>query len=119
MRKWTIRLAALLAVSTLVFAAERQVSWLPPTMYTDGSALLEQDLDFYTLRCNGATIATIDSVIGTNTWTAPDGTFTPGDWSCTLSVTSVAGVESAESNPYVFTVGPLVPMAPINLVIQL
>jgi ABC-type sugar transport system substrate-binding protein len=91
------------------------ISWTPPTEYTDGAALLEQDLDFYTFYCDGAPLATIDSIIGTYTATVSTNSLSTGDHVCTLRVTTLEAVESGDSNAINFTIGPRVPMAPAGL----
>jgi hypothetical protein len=93
------------------------ISWSPPTQYTDNAPLLEQDLDFYTFKCNGAPLATIDSVIGTRTATVSTNSLATGDHACTLTVTTLEGAESGDSNAINFTIGPRVPMAPAGLIL--
>lgn len=108
------RAIALLLLAGITLAYEREISWTPPVFYTNGAPLLEQDLDFYTLYCDGVQLVTLDSIIGT--WTAtidfPD---TPGTHECWLTTTTLAGIESDPSNTYVFTNQPptLTPMAPV------
>jgi len=100
-----------------VQAADGQLhfSWSPPTQYTDGAPLLEQDLDFYTLKCDGVEIADIDNIIGTYSYSVPETGFASGDHSCVLTVTTLQGAESGDSNAVNFTIGPRVPMAPAGL----
>lgn len=96
------------------------INWGPPTEYTDGAPLLEQDLDFYTFYCNGVEIKQIDSVIG-NTSDLVDLTgLASGNYTCHLTVTALPivpnlGAESGPSNTINFTIGPRVPMAPVGL----
>ncbi len=119
MRKYFVRVAALLMLSTLVFAIDRTVSWTPPTQNTDGSVLLEQDLDYYTFYCDGLEYVVIDSIIGTNTAVISLDGLTEGSHTCDLTVTSLAGVESGPSNSINFTIGPRVPNPPTGLAITL
>ena len=54
--------------STLQCEPTCTISWLPPAEYTDGTQLLEQDIDFYSFYCDGNRIVDLNAVIGT--WTA-------------------------------------------------
>ena len=112
--RWII---PIVLVASLTFAWEGNVSYIPPDANTDGTLLLEQELDFYTLYCEGAAIGTIDSIIGQRTVLYDFGALASGDHSCNLTVTNLAGVESAFSNTAVFTIGPRTPNAPTGLVI--
>lgn len=110
--KYFIRVAALLMLVSITFAFERDISWTPPTSYTNDAPLLEQELDYYTLFCDGTELVQLDSVVGT--WTAtiefPD---VPATYTCWLTTTTLLGVESAASNSNVFTYLPPTPMAPV------
>ena len=91
------------------------LSWDPPTMWDDGTALLEQDLDFYTLSCDGQPVAQIDSIIGTYNYNLDLAPFGFGSHSCTMTVTAipqVGGLESDPSNPVGFTIAAKKPGAP-------
>ena len=97
------------------------INWQPPTMYTDGSALIEQDLDFYTFYCNGAELKQINSIIGTYTNGVDVTGLSEGGYTCHITVTTVpivpnVGTESGPSNTINFTIGPRVPMAPAGLI---
>jgi hypothetical protein len=91
------------------------ISWEPPTEYTDGVALLEQDLDFYTLYCNDAELKQIDAIIGTHADTVDLTSLPTGDYTCHLTTTSLEAQESGPSNTINFILGPRVPMAPAGL----
>ncbi len=91
------------------------ISWTPPTEYTDGAPLLEQDLDFYTFYCDGGSVAVIDSVIGTRSADVSTNALAQGNHTCHLTVTSLQAAESGPSNEINFTIGPRVPMAPAGL----
>lgn len=91
------------------------LAWTPPTEYTDGAPLLEQDIDFYTLYCDGAEFITIDAIIGTHSESVNVTAMAPGDHACYLTVTMLTGAESDGSNTVNFTIGPRVPMAPAGL----
>ena len=104
-------------VGSLVFAWEGNVSYIPPIANTDGTLLLEQELDYYTLYCEDIAVGTIDSIIGQRTVLFDFGGLASGNHSCNLTVTNLAGIESAYSEPYVFTIGPRTPNAPTGLVI--
>lgn len=110
--KYVVRAIALLMLASITFAFDESISWTPPTFYTNGTALLEQDLDYYTLYCDGNKLVELDSIIGT--WTAtisfPD---TPGTYTCWLTTTTLLGVESSASNVKIFTNQPRTPMAPV------
>jgi hypothetical protein len=106
-------------LAALTFGYDRTVEWEPPTQYENGDALLEQDLDFYTLYCNAQPFVTIDSIIGQRTAIVDFGPLGEGTHECYLTVTALNGMESAPSNTANFTVGPRTPMAPTNFVIVL
>jgi hypothetical protein len=96
------------------------ISWSPPTEYTDGAPLLEQELDFYTFYCNGAALKEIDVVIGTHSDNVSLTALPTGSYTCELTVTALpitpnVGAESGPSNSINFTIGPRVPMAPADL----
>ena len=114
-----VRLVALLLLSTLVFAIDRTISWTPPAFNTDGSVLLEQDLDFYTVYCDGVPLVSIDVIIGTHSAVISLDALTEGSHACVLTVTALNGQESAPSNTVNFTIGPRVPMPPTGLTIAL
>ncbi len=91
------------------------ISWTPPTQYTDGFPLLEQDLDFYTFYCNGSQIKQIDSIIGTRSDGVDVSGLSSGNYTCNLTVTDVLGEESGPSGDINFTIGARTPGAPVNL----
>lgn len=116
MKRVLLRASAILLVLSLTVQADDfTISWLPPTQYTDGTPLLEQELDFYTLYINGTGVVNLDVILGT--WTADITITEPGTHVLALTVTANNGVESALSTPVNFTVGPRTPMAPINLTV--
>jgi len=89
------------------------LKWQPPTSYTDGTMLIEQDLDFYSFYCDDAHVMDFDAIVGT--WQA-DITFTQsGHYICGLTTTTLKGVESELSNTLTFTKGPRVPRPPVLL----
>jgi hypothetical protein len=89
------------------------INWIPPTEYTDGFPLLEQDLDFYTFYCNGSVVKQIDNVVGTHSNSVDVSGFERGDHDCSMTVTSLLGATSAASNSITFTLGPRVPGSPV------
>lgn len=116
-----IAIIALVLLASLVFSYDKTVTWQPPTQWTDGHELLEQDLDFYSLYCNGnpEPFVVIDNVIGNRSAVVD---FTPlgtGTHVCHLTVTALNGEESDPSNEGNFIVGPRIPGAPTNFVITL
>jgi hypothetical protein len=117
--KNVVRVIALLLVSTLVFSLDGTVSWTPPVEYVDGTPLLEQELDFYTLYCDDVVVATIDNVIGQRSAVVDMSALTEGSHTCALTVTALNGQESGYSNIVNFTVGPRVPGVPADLTIIL
>ena len=119
MNKFVTRVIALALLASLTFANNWNVSWVPPTEYEDGSQLLEQDLDYYTLYCNNSPVATFDSIIGTTTAVLDTTGMAEGTYECYLTVTSISGLESAPSNVANFTIGPRTPLPPSGLTIQL
>lgn len=112
MRKNIVRAIALLCLASITLAYDRQISWVPPTFYTNGEPLLEQDLDFYTVYCDGAQLVVIDSIIGTVTATV-DLPSSEGTHVCHMTVTTLTGVESDPSNELVFTNQLRAPAAPV------
>lgn len=117
--KYFARAIVLIGLASLTFAFDGNVSWEPPTQYTNGDPLLEQDLDYYTMYCDGQPLTTIDSIIGQRTAVVDLTPLGEGTHDCTLTVTTLNGQESAHSNVASFTVGPRVPGAPTTLVITL
>jgi hypothetical protein len=101
---------AVLMISTTTQASTIQLSWTPPTEYEDGTPLLEQDLDFYTVYINGTPATNLDVIVGT--WSAEIVFTVPGSHQVALTVTDLNGQESQLSNTQVFTVGPRTPKAP-------
>jgi len=96
------------------------ISWSPPTEYTDGAPLLEQELDLYTFYCNGSTVKEIDMAIGVHSDVVDLTGLPTGSYTCHLTTTTLpippnAGAESGPSNEINFTIGPRVPMAPAGL----
>ena len=94
------------------------ISCIPPTQFTDGFPLLEQELDFYTFSCQhllGTFVKEIDSIIGTRSDAVDISGLASGDYTCHLTVTTLLAAESGPSNTINFTIGPRVPMAPANL----
>ena len=129
-RKWKALVAAVLIGSltldwqepglTVAIAQSQtpgilNISWTPPTEYTDNAPLLEQDLDFYTFYCDTVSVAQIDSVIGDRTAQISTASLSAGDHECWLTVTTLSASESGPSNSVNFTIGPRVPMAPAGL----
>lgn len=112
MKKYFIRAIALVMLASITFASDNTINWVPPVFYTNGVPLLEQDLDYYILYCDGAVLQVIDSIIGTPTAQVhlPK---TEGTHVCHLTVTTLVGVESGPSNEHVFTNQPLIPAAPV------
>jgi len=96
-------------------AGSLTISWTPPSQYTDGAPLLEQELDFYTLYCNGSEVKQIDMVIGDHTDVVDLTGLPTGDYACQLTTTTLLAAESGPSNSINFTIGPRVPMAPAGL----
>lgn len=111
MKKFIVRATALVLLASLTLAYEKDISYTPPTLWTNGNVLLEQDLDYYTLYCDGVEWEVLDSIIGTWTRTVnlPDA---DGDHTCYLTVTAMNGQESAASNNHVFTNQLRVPSPP-------
>lgn len=112
---------ALLAVLLLgglfsaALADDFQICWTPPTQFVNGDALLEQDLDFYTLYINDQEVMSFDSIVGT--WCVTYTTHTEGTYTTQLTVTHINGMTSDLSNPSSFTLGPRQPKAPSNLTV--
>jgi len=107
---------ALLLASLTVDADEFILKWTPPTQYTEGTVLLEQDIDYYTLYIDGVALTNFDSIIGQ--WSVSV-TFTePGSYEGNMTVVTVNGAESDFSNPVNFTVGPRTPGAITNLTVE-
>ena len=99
--------------------APQNISWTPPTHYTNGWVLYEQDLDFYTLYCNYQEFLVIDNIVGQHTHMVDFSPLGEGTHTCYLTVTDINGAESDPSNTANFTVGPLKPGVPQNFAITL
>ena len=114
MKRAILRATVILLLASLTVQADTfTVSWLPPTQYEDNSALLEQDLDYYTLYVDGISTIFYDSIPGSYSQLH---TIVPaGTYSLTLTVTTLEGVESGHSNAKAFTVGPRTPQPPVLL----
>lgn len=109
--KNVLRAIALLMLASLTFAYDSTINWQPPTQYTNGNQLLEQDLDYYTFYCDGVARQQMDSIIGT--WSrVVDIPEEDGDHLCWITVTTLNGAESAPSNTKLFTNGTRVPNPP-------
>ena len=116
MKRVLLRASAILLVLSLTVQADAfTITWQPPTQYTDGTSLLEQELDFYTLYINGTGVVNLDVILGT--WTANVTITEPGTHVLALTVTANNGVESNLSDTVNFTVGPRTPSAPVSLTI--
>ncbi len=115
--KILIRIAALLALSSLVFAAgNKTFDWTPPTSNTDGSVLTQGEIASYNFYCDGNTVAIHNQPnvpLNTDQWNAPDNTFSTGDHSCFATTINTDGVESGPSNAANFTVAPATPNPPV------
>lgn len=119
--KWAILLILIASITIQVDAQSTttpcdiscELSWTPPTEYEDGSALLEQELDFYSVYCDGNHIMDFDSIIGT--WTIEFSFGVPGTYDCGLTTTALNEQESSLSNTKLFTKGPRVPKPPTLL----
>lgn len=107
----------LLVPLTISWANETKTfTWTPPTEYENGTALDNADLGEYRIYCNGSLLASVpNEPLNTNTYVT---TLDPGDYSCTATAVTTAGIESAESNPANFTVVPGVPNPPAQFAIQ-
>lgn len=118
MQKFWLRATALFLLVLLTFAMDGNISYQPPTGYTDGSALLEQDLDFYSWYCNDPVtpLVSFPSIIGTRVAIVPLPT-SEGTHTCWLTVTAFNEQESGASNTINFTIGPRTPNPPTNLTI--
>lgn len=104
-----------LTVAQAQVVGELTIRWTPPTEYTDGFPLLEQDLEFYTFYCGGNEIVSFLSIIGNTSYVVDTSGMPSGTHSCTLSVTTLAGIESAQSNTINFTIGARTPGNPVGL----
>jgi hypothetical protein len=91
------------------------ISWSPPTEYTDGFPLLEQDMDFYTFSCNGSQLKVIDLVVGTYSDIVDVSGLSSGSYTCHLTITSLEAVESGPSNTINFTINARTPGSPAGL----
>ena len=106
-------LVLVLLTSLTVQADIFSIEWVPPVEYTDGSQLLEQDLDYYTLYVDGVSTIFYDSIPGS--YSELHEIVPAGSYTIHLAVTTIEGVESGPSNTKVFTVGPRTPKPPILL----
>ncbi len=94
------------------------ISWTPPTQYTDGFPLLEQELDFYTFYCGAIAIKQINVIIGTWADNVDISSMASGAYVCHLTTTSLEGIESGPSNTINFTIGARTPGNPAGLIIS-
>lgn len=115
--KYLIRGLALLCIAPLVFAVGgKTFTWQPPTQRMDGSALPQAEIREYKIYCDGDPLPvwTQENVpLNTDTWIAPDGTFSVGTHSCFATTVDTEGQESDPSNTVNFTVTPERPNAPV------
>jgi hypothetical protein len=102
-----------LLASAQSFADSFDICWTPPTQFVNGDALLEQDLDYYTLYMNDAEVMSFDVIVGT--WCVEYITHVEGTYTAELTVTHMNGQTSDRSNQSVFTLGPRKPKAPANV----
>lgn len=104
-------LFVVMAVAPLAHADTKTLSWIPPTMNTDGSTLdPASDLSTYFLGCGSTTG---DRTTFTQNWPAVvNGNavkshaldFAPGTWYCSLQVSNTAGARSDWSGEVNFTI---------------
>lgn len=121
--KSLIRLLALLAVSTLVFAAGgKTFTWEPPTEREPdpvsgfSEPLPNGEIAEYRIYCDGSLTPVHtqpNEPLNTDTWEAPDGTFGTGPHNCVATAVDTEGAESDVSNAVNFTVSQERPKAPI------
>jgi len=121
MNKPVVATAVVLLLASLTLALDFSISFVPPTEWENGDELLEQDLDFYSMYCNGAAepFVILDSIIGTHSRVVDFAPLGEGTHVCHLTVTALNGEESGPSNTENFTVGPRTPGSPTNFVISL
>lgn len=100
-------MAVVLLGSLTVQADTFILSWTPPAENEDGTPLLEQELDFYTVYVDSMPVVNLDVIIGT--WTAQIIITKPGTWPVYMTVTNLHGKESRPSNQLLFTVGSPIP----------
>jgi len=106
---------ALFAVATPARAESWNVCWQPPTAYTNGTQLLEQEITSYTLYIDGNELLTFNAIIGT--WCYVITINTPGTYVAEMTVTTENGQTSVRSNQATFTLGPLTPGPVTNLTV--
>jgi len=106
---------SLTAAQAQVQGSTLTISWSPPSQYTDGFPLLEQEMDFYTFSCGGTMVKQIDLVIGTWTDDVDVSAMPSGTHTCHLTITSLEAVESGPSNTINFTIGARTPGNPVGL----
>lgn len=121
--KYLLRIFALLAVSTLVFAAgSKTFTWLPPTEREADpdsgfvAPLPQNEIAEYRIYCDGSVTPVHvqpNEPLNTDTWAAPSGTFATGAHNCVATTVDTEGQESDVSNSVNFIVSPERPKAPI------
>lgn len=121
--KYLIRAIAVVLVLTLTVQIQSHsradtytLSWTPPTEYENNTPLPEQDLDYYTLYIDDEPVIELDVIIGT--WTTDITIDEEGTYVISLTVTAINGQESRRSGTVNFTVGPRIPGAPMNLILN-
>ncbi len=111
---------ALCMLAPLTLAWQNQdFSWVPPTENTDGSPLADSDIGSYNIYCDGSLLGTVTNTDGTDEWTSPDGSLSPGTHVCSATTINTDGVEGPESNSANFIVPPSVPGAPSQFTVTL
>lgn len=113
--KRIITIAALLCLSTLVFAiGEKTFNWTPPTQYVDSTPLAPVDIASYDIECDGTLLVNVPNApLDTDTYQAPSGTFSVGSHDCQAFTITVDGERSGPSNTVNFTVAPGIPKPPV------
>jgi len=117
---YRLELAAVLVLSlltTVVVAAERTVTWLNPTQYTDGSALPASDIERTTIVWGSSAQQLTNSKVvnGSATSTVID---FPVGTHYVAAKTTAKGTESGLSNVAQVTIAQPAPNAPSNLKVQ-
>lgn len=112
------KILALFLLSSLAFAVGgKTFTWIPPVERMDQSALPQAEIAAYRIYCDGNLITPVhiqpNVPLDTDTWAAPDGTFSLGIHTCHATTIDTEGQESDPSNIVNFTVRSARPNPPI------
>ena len=112
------KILALLLLSSLALAiGGKTFTWIPPVERMDQSPLPQAEIAGYRIYCDGNDTTPVrvqpNVPLDTDTWAAPDGTFSIGIHTCHATTIDTEGQESDPSNIVNFIVRSARPNPPI------